>query len=512
MLRPDLRAAWVARHRAAYETAVGVLMRLHAREPAAGYDARAFEVSERFRARALLDVLAASGYAPGLPPELAQRLRAVQERINVLADPEADGLETSRVLQARALDAALEERREIEADVRAADPRYAALIQPKAATLAEIQAELVDDDTVLLEYLLGETRSFGWLVSRSALHAFALPPRATIETAARRLRASWWQPEPEAGEAAEARALSTLLLGPVAEALRGKRLAIVSDGALQYLPFAALPEPLAAGPAVPLLESREVVGLPSASVLATLRRETATRTAPSRLLAVFADPVFDAGDPRLAKSTKAALGGKTSAVASAPRFLRLAATQREAQTLVALDGKKRSHAALGLEASREAALDPELADYRFVHFATHGWLDAQRPELSAVVLSTVASDGRERDGFLRLHEISALKLNADLVVLSACDTGLGREVEGEGLVGLVRAFMQAGAPRVVASLWKVPELATTEVMSGFYRGMLRDGSSPAAALRRAQLAVRSEPRWRRPRHWAGFVLQGEWRR
>jgi CHAT domain-containing protein len=137
-------------------------------------------------------------------------------------------------------------------------------------------------------------------------------------------------------------------------------------------------------------------------------------------------------------------------------------------------------------------------------------LNSQHPELSGIVLSLVDEEGRSQEGFLRAHEIYNLKLNADLVVLSACGTALGKEVKGEGLAGLTRAFMYAGTPRVIASLWSVRDEATAELMKRFYRNLLIGKSSPAAALREAQISMSREPRWAAPYYWAGFVLQGEW--
>src|SRR5262249_7574778 len=167
--------------------------------------------------------------------------------------------------------------------------------------------------------------------------------------------------------------------------------------------------------------------------------------------------------------------------------------------------------ALDFKASRPTALSDQLGQYRIVHFATHGLLDSARPELSGLVLSLVDENGKERDGYFRLNEIYNLKFNADLVVLSACQTGLGNQVRGEGLVGLTRGFMYAGAPRVVASLWQVNDAATAELMKRFYRGMLKDGLRPAAALRAAQLEMMSRPAWKSPYFWSAFALQGEWK-
>jgi CHAT domain-containing protein len=298
-----------------------------------------------------------------------------------------------------------------------------------------------------------------------------------------------------------------MLLGPVAGKLHGKRLLVVVDGALQYVPFAALPEPRGARAGEPLAVGHEVVGLPSASVLAVLRQQARGRPASRGAIAVLADPVFERDDPRL----PAAVGrGAAAPVPAAPHeFPRLAATRQEAAGIVATAPEGRTLLVTGLRASRATAMSPELGRYRIVHFATHGVFDDEQPERSGIVLSMFDERGQPRDGFLRLHDVYELDLPVELVVLSACDTALGRQVRGEGLVGMVRGFMHAGAKRVVASLWKVDDEATGEIMTGFYRGMLQEGRTPADALRQAQVAQWRGRRWHAPFYWAAFVLQGE---
>ncbi len=167
--------------------------------------------------------------------------------------------------------------------------------------------------------------------------------------------------------------------------------------------------------------------------------------------------------------------------------------------------------AVDFKASRATATSSALSHYRIVHFATHGVVDFEHPDLSGVVLSMVDEKGEPQDGYLRLHDIYNLNLPADMVVLSACQTGVGKQIKGEGLIALTRGFMYAGAFRVVASLWKVDDEATAELMAEFYKQMFTDGLKPAAALHAAQLNLSHQKRWRSPYYWAGFVLQGEWK-
>lgn len=222
--------------------------------------------------------------------------------------------------------------------------------------------------------------------------------------------------------------------------------------------------------------------------------------------AVIADPVYGPDDARVRRQRSG-----VRAADSQSSFQRLLFSADEAETILSVSGAQPNLKALDFQSNRELALSGELSKYRIVHFSTHGVLDSRRPELSGLVLSQVNEKGEPRDGFLRLHEIYSLRLNADLVVLSACQTGLGKQVQGEGLIGLTRGFMHAGAPRVVASLWQVDDAATAALMKRFYHGMLERKLPAAAALRAAQLELMKTKAWRSPYYWGAFVLQGEWR-
>jgi CHAT domain-containing protein len=253
-------------------------------------------------------------------------------------------------------------------------------------------------------------------------------------------------------------------------------------------------------------------------VLAVLREEFGNRKPASKTVAVLADPVFSADDARLAQATKIAadnspfVDAQRSAVESGmDGLVRLRFSRQEADEISRLAGDKRNLKAVDFAANRSTATDARLGDYQIVHFATHGLINNQHPDLSGIVLSLVDEQGRAQNGFLRLYDIYNLKLNADLVVLSACQTALGKEIKGEGLVGLTRGFMYAGAPRVVATLWRIDDRASADMMRRFYEAMLKDGLRPAAALRAAQISMLRDRRWRSPHFWAPFTLQGEWR-
>ncbi len=381
-------------------------------------------------------------------------------------------------------------------------------------SVAALQRDLLDKDTVLLQYALGETRSFLWAVSRDAFESFELPGRRTLEAAVRavdlrigaRNRKVPFELSAErrqriaAADASLPQALDRLgrlLLGPLWKARAGRhpRLAIAGDGALLRVPFAALPGP----DGRPLVASREVILLPSAAVLAELRRPRPRRA--SAELAVVADPVFSVSDPRVSRPAPAA----------APTLPRLPATRREALALAGLVPAAERLVALDFAAERRLATGGTLDRYRILHLATHALVDERDPRLSGVVLSLVDAAGAPQDGVLRLEEIARLDLDADLVVLSACRTALGRELRGEGLLGLTRAFLHAGARRVMATLWEVQDESTAVLMERFYHGYLERGLPPGEALRQAQQSFLTDPRWSAPYYWSGFVLEGEWR-
>lgn len=540
---PELRATFFGAQRPAYELRIDLLMALERAQPGAGHVRAALEASEAARARTLVDLLNEAGADPAeqMAPELADRRRALLRRMSAkaarsleLAARRADDPRLAMLDQE--LNAVRAELDEVEADMRRRDARYDALTRPSELDAAGIQA-LLDDDTLLLEYALGEERSWLWLVTPRSLDAFELPPRRELDAAARAAYDALSTRDVQArdGDRAALAHLARVLLGPVAGRLGHKRLVIVPDGALHYVPFAALPEPveaapapagaLAPTPAVPVLLRHEVVSLPSVGGLAALRRENRRRVPPAHVLAVLADPVFDADDPRLRGGRASALADTRGAPRPATRVEgesdappedgaglgRLAATREEAHAIVGLLAPGQALLALGFDANRNALLEGPLTSARVLHLATHGVFDARAPELSGLVLSRFGPDGRPRDGSVRLQDVYGMRLSSELVVLSGCQTALGREVRGEGLVGLTRGFMYAGVPRVGASLWRVPDRATAELMRRFYEALLRDGWSAAAALRRAQLDLRSQRRWADPYYWAAFVLEGDWR-
>src|SRR5262245_3230539 len=542
----ESRASYFASRQEVYEFYIDLLMQMRRLRPDEGNEAIAFQSSERARVRSLLELLteARADIRQGIDPALLERERSLHHQLNARGERQTrllSGKHTEEQAMAikKEIDNLTDEFRQVQAQIRQSSPRYAALTQPAPLSLKEIQERVLDDDSLLLEYALGEERSYLWAVTPTSITSYELPKRAEIEAAAKRaydlLLVSNQRRAKRQAELAAA-GLSRLLLGPVAGKLGSKRLLIVSDGALQYVPFGALPKPQSGKAATrepqspaPLIADHEVVHLPSASTIAVLRREQAGRQPASKTVAVLADPVLTPDDPRVkpAMARGSQNAGKAAPVSDVTRgatdnlvrsaketgvvnWERLPFSRQEAEAIAQM-AQRQSFKALDFEASRATATSPELSQYRIVHFPTHGFLNSQHPELSGIVLSLVDERGQSQDGFLRLHDIYNLKLDADLVALSACQTALGNDVKGEGLIGLTRGFMYAGAPRVIASLWSVKDDATAELMKRFYRGMLKDELRPAAALREAQLSMWREKRWEAPYYWAGFALQGEWR-
>lgn len=480
------RAVFFATQQGFYDFLIDLLLEMDRK-------GEALEVSERSLARSLLDGLAVSGMdlrSGGGDPELRARERELEQEIDRLValqtrlgQSETGAPESSRSIE-KDLGRRWDELDRVRSALRAGDPRYASLTQPQPWKAGDIQRRLLDRDTLLLEYRLGERRSLLWAVTPDSLETFVLPGRGEIERAAR--AGSWTRRSGISADLQLAR-LGRMLLDPVARLLPGKRLLVVGDGILQSLPFAAMPEP---GTGEPLVARHEIVSLPSISVLGVLRQEVARRPRAPKTLWVLADPDFGPG----------------------LTLERLLYSGEEAGAILALVPAAERLEVHGRAASRAAVLEGPLRDYRFLHFATHGSFTASDSGGGRLVLAQVDPRGRpESNGFLHLADIYELNLRADLVVLSACQSALGKDVRGEGMMGMTRGFFYAGAERVLVSLWNVNDRASVELMRRFYQEMLQEHLSPAAALRKAQDEIRREERWRSPYYWAGFTLQGEWR-
>ena len=493
----DARALYFSALHKYYALYIQILMLLHHQESGSSLLGRAFEASERSKVRSLLDLLTESGQSVPCDERLRNQLEATRPEVIETADVKRTPVPTPTM------------------------------------TLDQIQAELAED-TLLLEYALGDEKSYVWVVERSGIAVHELPAADKITKLVERLRKSIVPPQLRDGESgvdfqtrahrrqvaygAYAKELSRQLLGSIALG-SGKRILVVPDGALQYVPFGALPLPQRPGEL--LIQHYEVDTLPSASVLGKLRR--ANRTAPSATAIIFADPVFEPNDPRISGSGAVPVSGKEERSSELTRAVhdiggstyipRLLASRDEANAIAKIlrsPDPEGVRIEMDFAASRDTVFQDGLSRYRLIHFATHGVIDTRQPEMSGLILSLLDRKGRKVDGYLRLADIYKLKLSADLVVLSSCDSALGKDLASEGILGLPRGFLYAGAKRVIASMWKVEDAATANLMSSLYARM-QQGESPSAALRAAQLEMLHNPFWSRPYYWAAFALQGEYR-
>lgn len=516
LLNPELRMSYFSTVQQFYELYTDLLVSRYEKNNDEKDAALALEMSERARTRSLVELLqqARVNIRQGVDANLLERAEDLQNDLNakyrqrtVLLSGKNTPEQISKITNE--INSLTIESESLQTQIRRENPHYAELTQDSKISVKQMQ-NLLDDETVLLEYKLGETRSFLWLLTKNSLKIYQLPPRLEIEKTAREFYGSVISRDKkqETKTIELSKKLDEILLAPVRSKIAGKRLTIVADGVLQYIPFAAL------------AEKNEIVNLPSAGVLAELRQNSTNSVKPAKTIAIFADPIFEKNDPRLSKNANLP-ENNAAKTEEFKRILRdfnfgenlprLLSSRTEARSISAFAPKFLTDVHVDFDANRERATAENLTDYRIIHFATHGFLDTSRPELSGLVLSLYDKNGKAQDGFLRLNQIYNLKLNSDLIVLSACQTALGKDVRGEGLIGLTRGFMYAGAQSVAASLWKVDDAATAEFMKRFYQNLLRKNLKPSAALFAAQNEMKQIPRYRSPYFWAGFTLQGEWK-
>jgi CHAT domain-containing protein len=531
----DLTAAFSAAVDDRYQSYVECLMLQHQAQPVKGYDVRAFEAAEASRGRALVEMLRRTGgnFAPGVDAGLVDNEKTLRKSLRVKEDQKVTLLAGSyKQEDLTALDAEIAdlEKKHDQAvtTIQASYPVFKQVSHPQSWSLRQIQEQVVaNDQTLLLEFSLGESQSFVWAITHDSLKSYPLPPESKISEQAERLyKALATQPgDVDTREAVSAATqdLAKTILAPVIAELNKQRLIIVAQGALNYVPFQLLTSPR---DGQPLIATYDVVNAPSASILASLREE---RPRPAgKLLAAFGSPVFQSNYSAKALNSNVDIASLQSVAhdrwQQAVRDIELNAdtfnpalikpllySGRELASLREVVGDSQSTIAADFEASINNLFKTDLTQYAVLHFATHGFLDPKRPENSGLVLSTITPEGKAQNGFLALKDIYQLRAPVDLVVLSACQTGLGKNVRGEGVIGLTRGFMYAGAASVVASLWKVDDEATAELMKLFYQNMFEKGMTPAAALREAQNEFRHHPVWNAPYYWAGFTLQGDYR-
>ena len=505
----DLRASYLANLHRVYELYVNVMVQQ-------GRQTEALEFADNARARVLTEALLTGRFESSAAPgtEASEKRRKLIEQLSaLLGRKKLLRLEMLKSQQARDLQREIDirtaELRNLEAESLGGSPLTPALTPPRLS-LEQIRG-LLDRNTIMLEFSLGDEESYLWLVKGEPAQpvlTVALPERRQVEKVARRVHELLADKKISPQGTAELQTLSAqlseMLLGKVSQELGDKRLVIVGDGSLQYVPFAGLPEPGLPN-RQPLIAKHEIVYIPSASTLGVLRTPAPNRTPATQSAALFGDPVYElpSGQKALEQPSRKA----------ERRLVPLAFSRDELKAIEEAFAK--SPSAKGIkswtdyDATRKNALSPDLLKYKIIHYSAHGVADDERPEAGGLYFSRYDRNGSETPYFVSLRDIYDMKLASDLVVLSACETALGKDVRGEGLIGLTRGFMHAGSPRVVSTLWRVDQFYTAEFTKSFYNNMITGNQPPAAALRAAQRKM-----WEQdlpPYLWAGFVLHGDWR-
>jgi CHAT domain-containing protein len=556
-LSPELRTSYLASNQSYYEFYIDLLMRLHQDQPASGYAAAALQASERARARSFLELLAEAriDVRQGIDPALKEKEKTLQARtswiqnqlIQIHGRPKPD--QSKIAAFADELKKTEDDREQLEAEIRQKHPRYAQLHYPTPLSLKAIQ-QLLDDRTALLEYSQGKAASFLFAVSKNDFLVACLPADSSLMNRVKKVReaiADKPNRQTLSNYLLNARSLYQELIQPAARILAGKKsLIIVADGILNYLPFEALLESDSRRSAqldlsrLPyLVRDYAISYAPSATVLASLGKVHEERQAPGKTFLAYADPLYGNEAPAAMNAVRSAIGSAFGE--SEPWKLQpLPESRTEVEEIGKLYPPQQVSIFLREQASEEnVKTEDRLSQYRYLHFAVHGLLNENKPQYSGLVLSlprgeeaTAAGSVKQparaaevdrtsgatevapqsphtEDGLLQVYEIFNLKLNADLVVLSACETGLGKEVRGEGLIGLTRAFMYAGTPSVIVSLWKVQDKSTSELMRRFYHHLAGRNANKAEALRQAQIEMIRKVEFAHPYYWAGFVLTGQ---
>ncbi len=537
MVNAKLKTAYFSNVFQRYELYIKLLMELNTKYPEKNYAAKAFQISEKSRARQMLEYLTLSGsdFTKDAPKELVEQEKEIRNLLNVKSNNLSDLLNlnenktkiTETENEIRQLENQLEE---ILARLKRESPVYSAVKNPAPFEIAEFQKNILDENTVLLEFSLGDDVSYLWKIGKNEFSSFVLPPREQIETKVRILRELLEKNELGENETIEnfqariaeseikyqktANDLSRELFGQTINEFAGKRLIIVADGYLNYFPVSALPFPNSSDDR-PILLTNEVIYEPSASLLTMLRTNASNQNNPPKDLLLFADPVFSRNDSRffenemVAENSHPENSGKFRFTGSLDSLSRLRASKDEAVSILNTVGTEQSTEFSGFDASRENFSHTNISDYKILHFATHGLINEERPELSGIILSRFDRNGNKINESIRLQDIYELNLKSDLVVLSACNTGIGKNIKGEGLMSLNNAFLQSGSKTVISSLWKVEDYAAVELMNNFYRKMSDENVSPSVALRAAQIKMWENPQYKSPFYWAAFTIHGD---
>jgi CHAT domain-containing protein/Flp pilus assembly protein TadD len=523
IVNQDLRISYFATVQNYYQLYIKILMELHQQNPKSGYDVTAFEVSEKARSRSLLDLLneAKTDIRKGIDPQLKQKEQKLIAQLTAKTQAQlklsSQGQDKQTELQnlVKEIEEIKTQLQQLETEIRTKNPSYAAVTQAQTFKLPEIQKQL-DQDSVLLSYWLGDQQSYLWVITPKDITSYLLPNQKEIDTLADDFLISLTNAIAPVNPKTKAIELTQKILKPAQTKLEKKRLIIIPDGKLQTIPFNGLAtfDSTTKKDFKPLLVDHEIINLPSASTIGFIRQDTAKRKTAPKTLAVIADPIFSSNDERVKtpnadKNNSQKLEKIQKSLNLRSGFQRIPGTRKEAEKILSLVEENQSIKIFDFDANLTNLNNYDLSQYRIIHLGTHGFVNEVNPELSGLVLSLVDTQGKEQNGLLMTPDIFNLNLTADLIVLSACETAIGKEVKGEGIVGLTRGFMYAGTSRLMLSLWKVDDQETSELMTRFYQAMLQEKLTAGAALRKAQLSMWKEGK--APYYWSAFILQGEWR-
>lgn len=531
-----------------YELFINLLMKMHRQFPEKGFEIRALQASERSRSRLMLELIKLSEAEfirdadPNLILDEKTALERLNEKSNELTEVQRNNGSDREISKLRdELNQIENELETIKDELRRKSPIYSAIKNPTNFDIKHFQQKILDNQTVLLEFSFGKEESYLWAISKNKLDVFVLPGSLELDNDLDELRHLLISNEIEPSEEIiqyqqrifeaefkyqrKAKKLSYKLFGQVVNEISDKRLLIVPDGKLKYFPVSALPFPVTDAQKdanKPFLMTNEILYEPSATTLELLLKLPQDHQASKKNLLIFSDPVVSRNDKRISNAkiveTKSTKPFQRSVSENLPKptttidsLQRLYASGNEAESLLATFGFNSTTIISGFDANRQNLMNFDLENYKIIHFATHGSLDENRPELSGIVLSRFDEKGDQMEGLVRLQDIYSLNLSANLVVLSACDTGIGKDIKGEGLMSLTNAFLQNGAKSVVSSRWKVDDFAALELMEDFYQILSNEQITPSQALRKAQINMLKDSRFNSPYYWAAFTIQGDFR-
>ncbi len=532
-LSRNFQSTYFATNQKYYELYVEILMGLHKIDPKQGYDVRAFEVSEQMRARHLLDLVANATTTEDFSALTSNDFKTYEELERQLSFLGKEIIKLKTENKREELQNLQEKFSSLKnkLELLVAKNKTSTVFTP--LTLQSIQNNVLDTETVLVQYCLAEENSYIWLVTNNGIVVFSIPGRENIEPIITKLYSTLVEKNRDIeGETKDEElirlkgaekeykqlnlTLSKILISPIEKYLENKkRLLISTDGKLSLVPFAALVLDSNSDTKF-LIENYEIVNVPSASTIALIREKHQQETKGQKIL-VVSDPVFSSDDERITSiankktnaNTSLALN-KTRGSKRGLRFSRVVGTQKE-ESAINETFPGSTETINGLKATKEAIISSNLLKYYMMHFGTHSIADNIQPEFSTIVLSLVDNDGKPIDGFLTFADILKLKLSAKLIVLSSCETAVGKIQRGEGSASLSRAFFYAGAKSAISTLWSVNDASTGTLMAKFYKNMKITKGNASSSLKSAQLEMLKNTKYSSPYYWAAFQIEGDWK-